>query len=123
MLINYLVEKGVLNQANYISECYPVIPLSENSVANFQRKMYEVVNRRKNSVNITGPSSMSPLKPIKWKDERKYHKSRHHRHKHERTEEIHEKSHKIHLREDQSDAFKIKQGKLINLLIYSYANK
>lgn len=73
------MEKGIPNQTNYISECYPSIPLGVNSVTRYQKEMHEALNRRKRSLNMQNQNSMSASKSFEQKNTARQHKS--HRHK------------------------------------------
>lgn len=103
-----IVEKGLPNQANYISECYPAIPLGENSVMKYQRQMKEALNRRMNSMDIANSVSHSPVKGAhKHVDER--HHKKHHRHRH--SEQFNGKKIKVHAREtDRARGMKLKSS-------------
>jgi hypothetical protein len=62
--LNYVdVEKGLPNQTNYISECYPSIPLSGASVSQYQKEMYEIANRKKKSFQMMQNNAFHNKKP------------------------------------------------------------
>lgn len=85
---NVVVEKGVPNQTNYISECYPTIPLSGNSVTNYQRQMHEVLNRRKKSVNMNNESALTPSKRHHSRRHQRSHRHQEHKHHHKHGNNI-----------------------------------
>jgi len=49
-----VVKKGIPNQANYMSECYPLIPTGNSSAVKYQREAVIAQNRRKSSMDVEG---------------------------------------------------------------------
>lgn len=40
------------NAANYLSACYPSVPMGQDSVSKYQKAMYERMKRRKEAANL-----------------------------------------------------------------------
>lgn len=50
--LSFNAQKGIPNQANYISECYPSLPMGDKSSSVYQRQANDFFNRNRNSLNI-----------------------------------------------------------------------
>lgn len=75
------IEKGLPNQTNYISECYPGIPLSGASVSQYQKQMFEITNRKKKSLEMMKKNAFHDKQtPEQSAKSHRRHKSYHQRH-------------------------------------------
>lgn len=50
-------KKGLPNETNYISECYPTLPAGENSASIYQKMMKDKMNLQKRSMNISNSAT------------------------------------------------------------------
>jgi hypothetical protein len=48
-----VLEKGMPNPANYVSVCYPSLPMGQNSVIKYQKAMVDKLKKRKEATNMS----------------------------------------------------------------------